>query len=226
MDESDSPDIATETVARDGSSNSSSNNSKDHQSPAGPPAENASPKKLSRDGMASTPPTNAPSSAAAAVDLTSQATGMLLSAGGGAHATLSGGGEGGTPLVIPQPYLHYIQLQTQLLQQQQNLVNSFELSSKLAAAAAAASTNSDNSESSNGPSGAGVGGNAGKSSTPGPTTPGSLVGADGKGARGGESELGSDDSMDFNDGVYTDEEYEDGKGGKNDGRIRHSGSAG
>ena len=189
------------------------------------------------------PPSDPTASMATAVDLSSHAPSVLLSAAavgvGGAVAAVSGGGaggEGGTPLVIPQPYLHYIQLQTQLLQQQQSLVNSFELSSKLAAAAAAAN-NSDNSENSNGPGGAGAGGggaggggggNAGKSSTPGPPigTPGSFVGAEGKGLRGGESELGSDDSMDFNDGVYTDEEYEDGKGGKNDGRIRHSGSAG
>lgn len=218
MDESDSPDIATETVARDGSSSS-----KDPQ-PTAAHAESTLPKKSSRDRMAGTPPTTNTPSSVTAVDLTSQAPGMLLSPG--ANATVSSGGEGGTPLVIPQPYLHYIQLQTQLLQQQQNLVNSFELSSKLAAAAAAASNHSDNSESSNGPGGAGGGGSAGKSSTPGPTTPGSFVGADSKGVRGGESELGSDDSMDFNDGVYTDEEYEDSKGGKNDGRIRHSGSAG
>ena len=40
-----------------------------------------------------------------------------------------------------------------------------------------------------------------------------------------EAELGSDDSLDLQDGLGADTDQEDSKGGKSDGRIRHSGSA-
>ncbi|KAK7094287.1 uncharacterized protein [Littorina saxatilis] len=126
---------------------------------------------------------------------------VLFSAGGDVPAVVSGGGgEGSAPLVVPQPYLHhYIQLQSQLLQQQQTLV-SMEMTSKMAAAAASSIHNTDTCGDSNG------------AGTAGDSLEGKV-----------EVELGSDDSMDFHSGVYTDDELEDGKGGKHDGRIRHSG---
>lgn len=132
-------------------------------------------------------------------------------------------GEGSSQLVIPQPYLRYIQLQSQLLQQQHNLVNSLELSSKLAAVAAAST---DTVEAGTGSSAGSIAGGGVKTTPAATTTSVGMVGLgmDGKPLRGESADLGSDDSIDFNDVIYTDDEYEDMKGGgKNDGRIRHSG---
>lgn len=106
----------------------------------------------------------------------------------------------GTPLVIPQPYLHFLQ-QTMLLQQHQQMLNAVDVTARLAEQADEANQ---------------LGGMAfpererprGKSTTEtGETT----------------ADTASDDSMEFDDNLFTDEELEDMMKKKGDGRIRHSG---
>ncbi|XP_071110248.1 uncharacterized protein [Haliotis cracherodii] len=105
----------------------------------------------------------------------------------------------GTPLVIPQPYLHFLQ-QTMLLQQHQQMLNAVDVTARLAEQADEANQ---------------LGGMAfpererprGKSTTEtGETT----------------ADTASDDSMEFDDNLFTDEELEDMMKKKGDGRIRHS----
>ncbi|XP_067659523.1 uncharacterized protein [Haliotis asinina] len=106
----------------------------------------------------------------------------------------------GTPLVIPQPYLHFLQ-QTMLLQQHQQMLNAVDVTARLAEQADEANQ---------------LGGMAfpererprGKST-----------------AETGETtaDTASDDSMEFDENLFTDEELEDMMKKKGDGRIRHSG---
>ncbi|XP_076472693.1 uncharacterized protein LOC143302071 [Babylonia areolata] len=200
MDQSEHPPLSTHVVADDGSNDVNITHS--------PPAQEGpvSPPRSPAEEAAETS-----SAETTCAGVTSQSPGVTFTSAGSAAVTASSASDGGsTSLVIPQPYLHYIHFQTQLLQQQ-NLVNTLDLSTKLAVAVAANS--GDQSESSG--DGEGGSGGGGQATTPVPTS--SAVSVDSKG------DLGSDDSLDFNDGPYTDEEYEDSKGGKNDGRIRHSG---
>ncbi|CAL1529710.1 unnamed protein product, partial [Lymnaea stagnalis] len=108
----------------------------------------------------------------------------------------------GSQLVIPQPYLHYLQLHQQLLQQQQQQQQ--ELVSVMALGIQPASESKDGE------------GTASLTSTPG--------GLSGGGGSGGGGEDCSDDSFDLDDNSYADDDGSDSTKKEGKGRIRHSGS--
>ncbi|XP_041378233.1 uncharacterized protein LOC121390474 isoform X2 [Gigantopelta aegis] len=104
-------------------------------------------------------------------------------------------------LVIPQPYLHFLQqtmFQSQLLQQHQSIINSVDMTARLAEQADEVQH--------------------GETAFP-HREPGQQHGS----AEASGAEMLSDDSMEFEDGLFTDDELEDMMKRKNDGRIRHSG---